>query len=57
MFCFASILPKQPWLLQMSGDSVMVLRSSIDRKILCKITIYDKTAENMERFKFLGATV
>ena len=48
MFCFASILPKQPWLLQMSGNSDMVLRSSIDRKILCKITIYDKTAENME---------
>lgn len=48
MFCFASILSKQPWLLQMSGNSVMVLRSSIDRKILCKITIYDKTAENME---------
>ena len=55
LFCFyfASI----SILLQMSGDSVMVLRSSIDRKILCKITIYDKTAENMERFKFLGATV
>ena len=48
MFCFGSILPKQPWLLQMSGDSVMVPRSSIDGKILCKITIYDKTAEHME---------
>jgi len=43
MFCFASILPKQPWLLQMSGDSVMVPSSSIERKSLCKITIYDKT--------------
>ena len=48
MFCFASILPKQPWLLQMSCNSVMVPRPSIDRKILCKITFYDKTAENME---------
>ena len=48
MFCFASILPTQLWLLQMSGNSVMVPRPSIDRKILCKITIYDKTAENME---------
>ena len=46
MFCFAFVLPKQPS--QMSGDSVTVPLSSTDRKILCKITIYDKTAESME---------